>query len=163
MGEGSLVFRWWLDRDPGSGVDGVGREGEKRRTRNDILLCAQQVGDADLLHMGILLLEIVRESERHNGQAGVIVLARLSVFALIVLSLLIRRLALGPVDVAHAAVPAGGFEGFAQQPRVGEGVLHDRPIAFEAQVDQVVVLGDDLGTWAGKVEREGFFGPAQVV
>jgi len=111
-----------------------------------------------LLHMGVLLLEVIGEAEGHDWQTGVVVCAGLAFFALIGLALLVLELALGAVDVAHAAVPAGGFERFRQKASVRERVFHDAAVAFEAKVNEVVVLCDDLGSRAGEVEGEGFFG-----
>ena len=129
-------------------------------TRNDVLLRAQQVRNADLLDVRVLLLEVVGEREGHDGQAAVVVCAGLAVFALVRLALLVLGLALWAVDVADAAVPACGLEGFGQQARVGHGVLHDSAVAIETEVDEVVVLGDYLSAGAGEVEGEGFFGAA---
>ena len=67
------------------------------------------------------------------------------------------------MNVAHADIPTRLFECFAQQPGVSETILHDASKAFEAEVDQVVVLGDDLSAGTGEVERVGFFGAAEVV
>lgn len=108
--------------------------------------------------MRVLLLEVVCESESHNRQTGIVVCAGLALFALVRLAFLVLELALGAVDVAHAAVPACGLEGFGEETGVGHGVLHDAAVAFEAEVDEVVVLGDDLGAGAGEVEGEGFLG-----
>jgi hypothetical protein len=129
-------------------------------TRNDVLLSTQQVRNANLLDVRVFLLEIVGETERHDRQTGVVVCARLAVFAFVRLAFLVLQLALGAVDVAHAAVPAGRLERFGQQAGVCEGVLHDAAVAFEAEVDEVVVLGDYLGAGAGEVEGEGFLGAA---
>jgi hypothetical protein len=108
----------------------------------------------------VLLLEVVRETERHDWQAGIVVCTGLAVFAFVCLALLVLELALRTVDVAHATVPACRLKRFRQQASVCESVLHDAAVALEAEVDEVVVLGDDLGAGAGEVEGEGFFGAA---
>jgi hypothetical protein len=84
----------------------------RKLTGNDVLFRAQQVRDADLLDVRVLLLEIVGESEGDDRQASVVVRAGLALFALVRLAFLVLELALGAVDVAHAAVPACGLEGF---------------------------------------------------
>lgn len=140
-----------------------GAGGKGLLTGDDVLLRAQQVRDADLLDVRELLLEVVREREGDDGEAGVVVRGGLAVLALVVLARLVLDLALGAVDVADAAVPACRFERFAEQAGVCEAVFHDRAVAVEAEVDQVVVLRDDLGARAGEVEGEGFFSAAQVV
>jgi hypothetical protein len=64
------------------------------------------------------------------------------------------------VNVADAAVPACGLEGFGQEAGVCQCVFHDPAVALEAEVDEVVVLCDHLGAGAGEVEGERLFGAA---
>lgn len=129
-------------------------------TRNDVLLRAQQVRNADLLDVRVLLLEVVGECESHDRQTGVVVGAGLALFALVRLAFLVLELAFGAVDVADATVPSCGLESFRKEAGIGHGVFHDATVAFEAEVDEVVVLCDNLGAGAGEVEGEGFFGAA---
>lgn len=113
--------------------------------------------------MRILLLERVRQPENHEGQAGLVVRRRL---------LLQRRGKHGLFDALHCSLavdatdtgkPPGPLERLAQQARVRQAVLHDVPVAVEAQVDQVVVLSDHRGPRPREVERVRLFRAAEIV
>lgn len=114
--------------------------------------------------MAIIPLEILRETEGHDRQAGIVLGARLPFLAVFDF----RRafvVVLSPlaVDVAHANIPPSLLQRLAQQPRVRKAVLHDVPEAFEAEMDEVVVLRDDLRAGPREVEGVGFFGAAEIV
>lgn len=141
-----------------------GRGAKERRTRDDILLRPQQSAHALLLHVAVVPLEVVREAKGHDRQPGIVLGARLPLLAVFNF----RRafvVVLSPlaVDIAHANIPPGLFQRFAQQPRVREAIFHDVSEAFKAKVDEVVVLRDDLRARPREVEGVGFFGAAKVV
>lgn len=69
------------------------------RTRNDVLLCSQEIADCFLLDVGILLVEFICESERNDGQTSVIVGTILSL-EIWLLPFLVFELALLSVNVA---------------------------------------------------------------
>lgn len=100
-------------------ASGEGRRGERGkmgiRTRDNILLRPQQSAHALLLHVAKIPLEILREAEGHDRQAGIVLGARLPLLAVFN----VRRafvVVLSPlaVDVAHAHIPPGFLERFAQ-------------------------------------------------
>ena len=110
--------------------------------------------------------EGVGEAEGDDGQAGVVVCRRGDGAAgeeNDAVGSLRCEVPLGAVDVAHARVPARGFEAFAQESRVCHAVLHDGSEAVEAQVDQIVVLCYYLRSWPGEVQRVGLLRAAEVV
>ena len=45
----------------------------ERLTRNDVLLCSQEVAYRIFLQMRVVLLEIIGKSESHDGEPGVVV------------------------------------------------------------------------------------------
>ena len=103
--------------------------------------------------MAVILLEIVGEAEGYDGQTGIVVGTSFVIFAKDDFTFaFVDVLAFLTVDVAHADVPAGCFEGLAQQSGVRKTVLHDISIPIKAQVDEVVVLSDDLSAWAREVQ-----------
>lgn len=59
--------------------------------------------------------------------------------------------------------PASSFEGLGQQTGIAEAVLHDGSESFEAKMNKVIVLRDDLSTRAREVEGVGLFCAAQIV
>ena len=78
-------------------------------------------------------------------------------------ALLILVIAFLPVNIADASVPRGGLQRFAKDACVCQGVLHDRSVSIEAQVDQVVVLSDDLRTGPREIQRIRFLGSSKVM
>lgn len=154
----------------GEGVElrgGFGGKRERKRgklTGNNILFHSQQGADTLLFHMAIILLEVIRETKRHDRQPGIIIRARLPLVPILnIPRTLIYMLTLFTMDIADADIPPCLLQRFTQQPRIAQAVLHDAAIAFETEVDKVVVLGDDLGSRAGEGERVGFLGAAEVV
>lgn len=61
------------------------------------------------------------------------------------------------MNTADTFIPSSRFKTLAQYPCVGKGVLHNSSEVIEAKMDQVVVLGNDLGIKLREVEREGLF------
>lgn len=122
---------------------------------------AEESGNGFLFDVRVFLFESVREAECYDGKTGVVVGAAFGFFAeRDVFGITHYVLTLWTVDVADAGIPACCFERFAKETGVGQAVLHDVSEAFEAQMDQVVVLGYNLSAGAGEVERVGFFGAA---
>lgn len=144
MGGGSLLVGvigsfFVKKREEGGGKENGGRTGD------DVMFHLQQSAHALLLHVAVVPLEVLREMKRHDRQAGIVLHARLALLAVLdALRAFILVLSPLAVDIAHANVPPGLLQRFAQQPRVREAVLHDGPEAFEAEVDEVVVLRDDV-------------------
>ena len=48
--------------------------------------------------------------------------------------------------------PASGFEGLAQEARVAKAIFHDSSESIEAEMNKIIILGDDLGTWTREVK-----------
>jgi hypothetical protein len=69
-------------------------------TRDDVLLCSQEVADGFLLDVGMILLEVVCQSERHHRQAGVVICTCFSLVVLF-LALFVFQIALLSVNVAN--------------------------------------------------------------
>jgi hypothetical protein len=133
------------------------------RTGDNVLLGAEKVGDGFLLDVGVVFVELVGEREGYDGKTGVVVCAILP-FIVLLLALFELEVTFLAVDVTDTAVPAlyrevsiclygssarsmySVFERSAQQPRIGQHVLHNSAVSGEAQVDQIVVLCDDLST-----------------
>lgn len=67
------------------------------------------------------------------------------------------------MNVADALVPPGGFESSAEKTCIGQGILHDTAVTREAKVDEIVVLRNDLRTWAREVQGVRFFSPTEVM
>ena len=125
---------------------------------------AEEGGDGFLFDVGEVLFEGVGEVEGDDGETGVVVGAGFDFFAEgDVFGIAHYVFAFWTVDVAYAGVPACCFERFAEETRVGKTVFHYGAVAIEAKVDEVEVLGYDLGAGAGEVESIGFFGAAEVV
>ncbi len=140
------------------------KEKEGARTRDDILFHPQQSAHALLLHVAVGPLEVLREMKCHDRQAGIVLGARLALLAVLgCLRAFIDVLSPLAMDIAHTNVPPGLLERIAQQPRVREAVLHDGTEAFEAEVDEVVVLRDDVRAGSREVESEGLLGAAEIV
>ena len=86
-----------------------------------------------MFDVGVFLFEGIREVEGDDGETGVIVGAGFDFFAEgDVFGVAHYVFAFWAVDVAHARVPACCFEGFAEETRVGETVLHYGAVAVEA-------------------------------
>jgi hypothetical protein len=133
------------------------------QTGDDVLLGAEKVGDGFLLDVGVVFLELVGEREGYDGKTSVVVCAILP-FIVLLFALFELELAFLTMDVTDTTVPTlyckvsmclygssarstySVFERSAQQPRIGQHVLHNSAVSGEAQVDQVVVLRDDLST-----------------
>lgn len=116
------------------------------------------------MNVRVCFLELVRESESDHWQASIIVRGSLVLFPEHqLLGTLECMLALLAVNVGHARVPASCFQGFAQQPRVRQSILHDLSVTIETEVDQVVVLRNDLSTWTRKVQCVRLFRAAEIV
>ncbi len=115
------------------GFPTIGREGV---VGDDVLFRAEDVGDAFLLDVGVVLSEVVREVERHHRETGVVISAGL-VFPSKVDLVQVLQLVFAPraMNVGDALVPAGGFERFAEQARVGQAIFHNGVEAVKAQVD----------------------------
>ena len=149
MGKGSSIWK---------GQDVLGLTG------NDILLRPEQVADGLLLDVGVVLLEVVRQAECHDWQSSVVVRTRLAFLGQSCFRHTFEGvLALLAVDVAHTNVPASSLESFTEQAGVGQGVFHDLAVPAEAEMNQIVVLGDDLCSWTGEVQCVGLFSAAKVV
>lgn len=114
-----------------------------------------------MLNMRVLLLEIIRQPERNNGQAGFVIGRTLSMrrkdgFC----NSAERSLAMDPADTGE---PSGPLQCLAQKACVSQAVLHDLPVPVESKVYQVVILPDHLRSGTREIERIGFFSASQVV
>lgn len=99
--------------------------------------------------MAVIPLELVGETECHNGQSRIILSTRFVLAPIFHLSSpSVNMFAFFAMDVTDAYVPSCLLQCFAEQTGVGETVFHDATIALEAEVDEVVVLSDNLSSWA---------------
>lgn len=112
----------------------------------------------------MVLFEIIRKTEGDHGQASVVIRAGL-VFGAVDkrLRTFEAEFAFASMDVAHAYIPAARLERLAKKAGVGHAVFHDLPEPVKAEVDEVVILGDDVSARAREVQRVGFLGAAEIV
>ena len=128
------------------------------------MLYSHQSADALLLDVGVVLFEIIRKTEGDHGQASVIIRAGL-VFCAVDkrLGAFEAEFAFASMDVAHAHIPAARLERLAEKAGVGHAVFHDLPEPVKAEMDEVVILGDDVSARAREVQCVGFLGAAEIV
>jgi hypothetical protein len=69
-------------------------------TGDDVLLRAQEVADADLFHMWVLLFELVGEGKCDHGETSVVISGSLTLLARSDLSFNVFGLTFGSMDVA---------------------------------------------------------------
>ena len=89
---------------------------------------------------------------------------------------MVRQLLSAQVEL----IPASCFKSTTEKPGVSQSILlrdsqlkccvgmsekgyHDLPVSREPKMDQVVILGNDLTSWAGEVQRVRLFRPAKIV
>jgi hypothetical protein len=136
----------------------------ERIVGNNVLFGSKKVRDGLLFQVWEFFLEFVGESEGHNRETGVVVCGGLVCFSkngvLYAKELVFAFLA---VDIRYAGVPSCGLERLGKEASVAQAVFHDGSVACESEMDQVVVLGDDLGSGTREVEGVGFFCSTQVV
>ena len=135
-----------------------------RLTGNNVLFPTQEVTDALLLDVAVILLKLVGEAKGYNGQTGVIVGTGLVVFSDDDFIFAFEDvLAFLPVDIADTNVPTCCLERLAQQSCICKTVFHDISITVEPQMNEIIILRDDLGARAGEVQGIGFFCSTKIV
>lgn len=138
---------------------------------NDPALDSQQSRDGLLLHVRILLVEGIGETEGDDGETGVEILAA-DILAGHLLGAVVKATlggdvvvkgALWTVDVGDTFKVAATLERRRQDSSVFEIRLSDACIAVETEMEERKVLRDDIGSWSGEVESVRFFSASEVV
>lgn len=134
-----------------------------------------------LLDVGVLLLEVVRETEGYDRQPSLISLdifvsnaCDLFKIALVTcLDVVIvqphgsfdrpYRSIDFPVDIAQHCIVPRMFQSPTKKPGIFHVCKGDRAVSFETKVDEVEVLCNDGCSWTGKIKGEGIFNGTKIM